>query len=158
MAMINVYREDTLVAYQFGLEIESKLSGLFDSISGLGSESEVVEETLIDSYTGEIVIQKVPGRITWTDITLKRGVSRTNDVWEWRQQVVRGEIEDARLNCSIIAFNQQGEEVIRWNLEKAWPSKLSGPEMEAGGQNYMVEEITIVHQGLERVVASKSTT
>jgi phage tail-like protein len=60
-------------------------------------------------------------------------------------------VEDARTNCSIIAYNQANEEIGRWNLESAWPSKVTGPEMDAGGTDYMVEEITIVHEGLARV-------
>ncbi len=144
-------QEDPLVAFMFGLEIEGKLKGYFSSVSGIGSESEVVEETLIDSITGEVVIQKVPGRLSWTDITLKRGATSNMDIWKWRQQVVSGAIEDARTNSSIVAYNQARIEVARWNLEKAWPSKVTGPEMDAGGQDYMVEEVVIVHQGIERV-------
>ena len=32
-------REDPLVAFKFGLEIEGKLSGMFTTVSGIGSES-----------------------------------------------------------------------------------------------------------------------
>ena len=143
--------ENPLVAFKFGLEIEGKLAGYFTSVSGIGSESQVIEHKITDAGTGETLIQKIPGRLTWTDITLKRGVTSSVDVWDWRQEVVDGKVEDARTNCSIIAYNQANEEIGRWNLESAWPSKVTGPEMDAGGTDYMVEEITIVHEGLARV-------
>jgi phage tail-like protein len=144
-------REDPLVAFKFGLEIEGKLSGFFTTVSGIGSESEVVEHKVTNPDTGETIIQKIPGRLSWTDVTLKRGVTSSVDVWEWRQQIVDGLVDDARTNCSIVAYNQSNEEIARWNLDSAWPSKVTGPEMDAGSQDYMVEEITIVHEGLSRV-------
>ena len=143
-------REDPLVAFKFGLEIEGKLSGFFTTVSGVGSESEVVEHKITNPDTGETIIQKIPGRLTWTEVTLKRGVTSNIDVWAWRQSVVEGKIDDARTNCSIIAYNQANEEIARWNFENAWPSKVTGPEMDAGSQDYMVEEIVIVHEGMWR--------
>ena len=143
--------ENPLVAFNFGLEIEGKLGGYFTKVTGIGSESEVVEHKIVNPDTGETIIQKIPGRLSWTDITLSRGVTSNIDVWEWRQLVVDGKVEDARTNCSVIAYNQAGEEIARWNLENAWPSKVTGPEMDSSGQNLMVEEMTIVHEGISRV-------
>ena len=144
-------REDPLVAFKFGLEIEGKLSGLFTNVSGIGSETEVISQKVQNAETGEDMIQQIPGRLTWTPITLKRGVTSTMDIWEWRQMVVEGKIDDARTNCSITAYNQANEEIARWNLENAWPSKVVGPEMDAGSTTYMMEEVTIVHEGVLRV-------
>ncbi len=143
-------REDPLVAFKFGLEIEGKLSGYFTSVSGIGSESEVVDHKVVDDKTGETIIQKLPGRLTWTDVTLKRGVTSSIDIWDWRKQIVDGKVDEARTNCSIIAYNQANEEIARWNFENAWPSKVTGPEMDSGSTNYMIEEVTIVHEGMVR--------
>ena len=144
-------REDPLVAFKFGLEIEGKLSGFFTTVGGVGSESEVVEHKIVNPDTGETIVQKIPGRLTWTEVTLKRGVTSSIDVWDWRQQVIEGKVDDARTNCSIIAYNQSNEEIARWNFDNAWPSKVTGPDMDAGGTDYMVEEMTIVHEGMSRV-------
>lgn len=144
-------REDPLVAFKFGLEIEGKLSGFFTTVGGVGSESEVVEHKIVNPDTGETIVQKIPGRLTWTEVTLKRGVTSSIDVWDWRQQVIEGKVDDARTNCSIIAYNQSNEEIARWNFDSAWPSKVTGPDMDAGGTDYMVEEMTIVHEGMTRV-------
>ena len=144
-------REDPLVGFKFGLEIEGKLSGFFTSVSGIGSESEVVEHKVVNQETGETIVQKIPGRLTWTEVTLKRGVTSVMDVWDWRKSVVEGKINDARTNCSIIAYNQANEPQARWEFVNAWPSKVVGPEMDSGSQDYMIEEITIIHEGMERV-------
>ena len=64
---------------------------------------------------------------------------------------VEGKIDDARTNCSIVAYSQDNAEIARWNFENAWPSKVIGPDMDAGSTTYMVEDVTIVHEGVERV-------
>jgi phage tail-like protein len=144
-------REDPLVAFLFGLEIEGKLSGFFTNVGGIGSETEVVQQKVVNTETGETIIRQIPGRLTWTPITLKRGVTSQMDIWDWRQAVVEGKIDAARTNCSIIAYNQENKEIARWNLENAWPSKVIGPEMDSGSTNYMIEDVTIVHEGVIRI-------
>ncbi len=144
-------RTDPLVAFKFGLEIEGKVSGYFTNVSGIGSETEVITQKIINPDTGETITVQMPGRLTWTPITLRRGVTDLMDIWKWRQMVIEGKIKDARTNASIVAYDQEMKEVARWNLENAWPSKVTGPEMDSGSTNYMVEEVTIVHEGLTRV-------
>ena len=144
-------REDPLVAFKFGLEIEGKLSGYFTQVGGIGSETEVIQQKVVNSETGETIIQQIPGRLTWTPVSLKRGVTSSMDIWQWRQTVVEGKIDEARTNCSIVAYSQDNTEIARWNFENAWPSKVVGPEMDSGSTNYMIEDVTIVHEGVMRV-------
>lgn len=142
--------QDPIRAFAFGLEIEGKMTGYFTEVSGIGSESEVVEHKVINESTGKSYIRKQPGRLTWGDVTLKRGVTDEMDVWEWRQQVVDGDVDEARTNCSIVAYAQGFEEVARWNFENAWPSKVDGPAPKADSSDYLIEEITLVHEGMIR--------
>jgi phage tail-like protein len=127
------------------------LSGFFTQVGGIGSETEVVQHKIVNADTGETIIRQIPGRLTWTPVTLKRGVTSSMDIWDWRQMVVEGKIDDARTNCSIIAYSQDNTEIARWNFENAWPSKVIGPEMDAASTNYMIEDVTIVHEGVIRV-------
>ena len=109
-------QEDPLVAFKFGLEIEGKLTGYFNSVSGIGSESEVIEQKISDPNTGETLIRKIPGRLTWTEITLKRGVTSNIDVWTWRQDVVDGKIDDVRFSNRVLTQ----EEILILYLENGW--------------------------------------
>jgi phage tail-like protein len=145
------FAENPLVAFRFGLEIEGKLTGYFTEVSGIGSENEVIDHKITDDKTGETIVQKIPGRLTWGDVTLKRGVTSNLDIWEWRQHVVDGNVKDARTNCSIIAYDQENSEVGRWDFENAWPSKVDGPAPKSDSSDLLIEEVTIVHEGLVRV-------
>jgi phage tail-like protein len=140
---------DPLIGFNFRLEIEGKLSGFFTECSGIGSENEIVDHKVVDDGGHEIV-QKIPGRLKWQDVTLKRGITDAMDIWEWRSLVEQGKMSDARTNCSIIMMDRNYEDVARWDLVNAWPSKVTGPSVKSDSNEFGVEEVTIVHEGMMR--------
>ena len=103
------------------------------------------------SVKGQSVVQMEPGRLKWNPVTLKRGVTSNLDIWDWRQKVVDGKMGDARKSASIIAYSSDLKPVARWDLDRAWPSKVSGPEFDSTTGNVMFEEVTIVFEGIKRV-------
>ena len=142
--------QDPLVSSWFGVEFQGQVVGAFRECTGLGSENEVVEYKA-SGPKGEYVIKKVPGRLKWNNVTLKRGITDSMDMWQWRKLVEQGKIDDARKNGTITMYNQQGSAVARWNFTNAWPSKLSGPSANAGNNEVAIEELEITHEGYERV-------
>lgn len=140
---------DPLVSFHFALEVSGAVSGFFTEISGLGSETEIVDHKIV-TPEGREVIQKIPGRLKWTEITLKRGVTAEMDMWKWRKLVEDGKIQDARKNGSIVMYDEALKEIARWNFVRGWPSKISGPQLQADSNAYGIEELTIVHEGIIR--------
>lgn len=147
MASVN---KDPLVSAWFGVEFQGNVVGAFRDCTGLGSENEVVEYKA-SGRNGEYVIKKVPGRLKWNNITLKRGITDDMDLWRWRKVVEEGKIDEARKNGSVVMFNQQGDEIARWNFTNAWPSKLTGPTANANSNEVAIEELELTHEGYERV-------
>ncbi len=143
-------REDPLVGFHFGVEVQGVITGYFTECSGLGSEQEIVEHKVI-TETGQEVVMKLPGRLKWENITLKRGITSSMDIWNWRKQVEDGNVDAARHNGSVIMYNQQLAPVARWNFENAWPVKVSGPQPKADSNEIGVEELTIAHEYIVRV-------
>lgn len=141
--------ENPLVSFHFAIEVQGKISGYFTEISGLGSEHEVVELKAVDAKGREIV-QKVPGRLKWNDITLKRGITKEMDLWNWRKLVEDGKVDEARHDGSIIMFDQKLQEVARWNFERAWPTKVTGPSLQSDSNSFGIEEITITYEYIVR--------
>lgn len=142
--------QDPLVSSWFGVEFQGQVVGAFRECTGLGSENEVVEYKA-SGQKGEFVIKKVPGRLKWNNITLKRGITDAMDMWQWRKLVEQGKISDARKNGTITMYNQQGNAIAKWNFTNAWPSKLSGPSANAGNNEVAIEELELTHEGYERV-------
>jgi phage tail-like protein len=141
---------DPLIGFTFGLEIDQINMGYFTECSGLGSSHDIIEHKVVDA-SGHELVQKIPGRISWEDISLKRGITADLGFWEWRQQVVDGKMSEARRGGSVIMYDRNYEEVARWTFENGWPSKVTGPSLNAGSNDIGVEEVTIAHEHIERV-------
>jgi phage tail-like protein len=143
-------REDPLVGCQFSLEVQGVITGYFTEVSGLGSEHEIIEHKVVNEK-GQEVVMKIPGRLKWENITLKRGITSSMDIWDWRKQVEDGDVQGARKNGSIVMYDQSYSQVARWNFANAWPSKITGPSLNAQNNEFGIEEMVIVHEGIERV-------
>ena len=142
-------REDPLVGFHFSIDIGGVIKGYFTECSGLGSEHEVIEHKVVEGNK-ELVI-KMPGRLKWENITLKRGITKSMDIWKWRKQVEDGDVEKARTNGSIVMYDQHANPVARWDFDKGWPSKVTGPQPKADSNEIGIEELTIVHEYIKRV-------
>lgn len=141
--------EDALAGYTFQIEIDSVAIAQFKEVSGLSSETEIIEQKE-NTKGGKLVIRKTPGYHKWGDITLKRGVTSDKALWEWRKKVEQGDIQGARKNGSVVIYDYKtATEKLRFNFTNAWPSKMEIDALQAGGSEMLVETCTITHEGLE---------
>lgn len=127
----------------------AEAAGFFKEIDGIGSEHEVVVHTTGDAQ-GKSMVQKFPGQLKWNNITLKRGVDSNNALWTWRQQVIDGQITQARKDGTIEVLDWTGSTIVTYNFVRGWPCRYSAPGLSSGGNEVMVEEIEIAHEGLKR--------
>jgi phage tail-like protein len=149
MAKASGRSSDPLTGFTFRLELEGRAEGYFTEVSGLGSENDVIEQKVVDQK-GHDLVQKIPGRLKWGDVTLKRGITEDMKLWEWRQQVIDGKMKEARQNCSIVMCDRNYKDVARWNFYDAWPSKITGPNLKADSNELGIEEMVLVHEKIER--------
>jgi phage tail-like protein len=143
-------REDPLVGFHFAVEISDVIQGYFTECSGLGSEHEVIEQKVVNAK-GQEVIVKQPGRLKWENITLKRGITSNMDLWNWRKQVEDGDVDGARKNGSIVIYDQNLNEVARWDFERAWPVSVSVALPRVDSNEIGIEELTLAHEYIRRV-------
>jgi phage tail-like protein len=141
--------EDPLLGFNFLLELEGAIAGYFSECSGVGSENDIIEHKVVDK-TGHEVVRKLPGRLKWQDVTLKRGITSDLQIWKWRENVVQGKMSDARKNITVTMLDRSYQPVAKWHFTNAWPSKVTGPSFKADSNEFGVEEVTIVHEGMYR--------
>lgn len=141
--------KDVLVSAWFAVDFGGAVQGAFRECTGLGSENEVVEYKA-SGTGGQYVVKKVPGRLKWNNITLKRGITDAMDMWQWRKQVEDGQHDGARKNGTVTMYNQAGAPVASWELYEAWPSKLTGPTANANANEVAIEELEITCEGYKR--------
>ncbi len=147
---VDTAREDPLVGFHFAVDIQGQVTGYFTEVSGLGSEQEVIEHKVVNEAGVEVVL-KIPGRLKWENIVLKRGITSNMDIWTWRKKVEDGDVNGARADGSIVMYDQALTEVARWNFQQAWPVKVTGPSVKSDSNEIGVEELTIAHEYIERV-------
>jgi phage tail-like protein len=142
--------EDPLIGFHFSLDIGGVIAGYFTECSGIGSEHEVVEHK-VTTPDGHQVIKKIPGRLKWENIVLKRGITSSMDIWDWRKQVEDGQVEQSRRNGSIVMYDQELRPIAQWDFQRAWPVKVSGPQPKTDSNDIGIEEVTIAHEYIRRV-------
>jgi phage tail-like protein len=140
--------EDAVGGYTFKIEIDGQVIAQFKEVGGLESSREVIEHRE-NNLAGKEVIKKLPGKKTWGDITLKRGVTDNKVIWDWHKLVMDGKIDEARKNGSIVLYDYAGGEINRYNFRNAWPSKVGLSGLQAGSSDVLLEEMTLAHEGLE---------
>lgn len=129
---------------RFLVEIGSEVVANFQDCSGLTVEVEVQE--FVEGGNNEF-IHKLPGRMKYTNITLKRGVTDNKQFSDWRPKVEGGKITVERKNISIILFSHSGETVKTWEVTDAYPIKWTGPDMRASSMDIAIETLELAHQG-----------
>lgn len=140
-------RNDPFKNYSFLVEIDGISSSLFEEVSGLDAEVEVIEfREGGDALTSS---RKLPGRVKYSNVTLKRGLTNSRDLWDWWQTVVAGNIQ--RRSVAITLLDDARQLVLRWLLREAWIAKYEGPHLEAEANEVAVETIELAHEGFELV-------
>ena len=136
-------RNDPFGAFRFFVEIDGIIERAgFTECTGLDSTTDA-----IDYRTGDMrTVSKLPGLTRFSNIVLRRGLTRDLSLYQWRQTVVEGTPE--RRDGSVVLLDDDHNEVLRWNFRNGWPCKLSGPALNAKTNEIAIESIEIAHEGL----------
>ncbi|HEV8572892.1 MAG TPA: phage tail protein [Actinomycetota bacterium] len=144
---IDIAGGDAVAGYTFQIEIDGVSMAQFKEVSGLSAEIQVIEHRE-NKLGGLALMKQLPGAKKFGPITLKHGKTNDKALWDWIKEVQDGNIETARRNGSVVLYDYARGEVGRFNFVNGWPSKVSIGALSASGNDILVEECTIVHEGL----------
>ncbi len=136
---------DPYRAYNFKLDIQGVNEGHFTECSGLGIK---IENLLYREAGDPPRVRCLPGKVTHGEVTLRYGLTTSSEMWQWFESGVSGKVD--RKDISVLMLDETGDEVIRWNLFRAWISEWQGVPLDAMGHAAAVESMTIVFERLER--------
>ena len=138
--------EQSAPAIWFELDIQGKAVGYFTEISGLSAEV----ETLAYSEGGNIEFQhKLPTRVKYPNLVLKRGMTTKADLQKWFQ---KSHVQAERTGIRLTMLDQTGTRMRTWSFVNAFPVKWTGPNFNVGQNSLAVEAIEISHEGIEAIV------
>lgn len=92
------------------------------------------------------------GPVKFAPMTLKRGVTSINDLWAWFDITTRQHQYGQRLHGEITVLGNpspQENPVMVWKLTGVLPVKFKGPDLNATANQVAIEEVQLVHEGLE---------
>jgi phage tail-like protein len=138
-------RKDPYRAYNFLVEIDGITRAGFRECSGLDTTQDPIDYR---EGTDPLTNRRLPGLVKHSNITLRWGISDDAELWEWRQTAADGKVE--RKNGSIVLRDDTGTEKVRWNFRDGWPTKWTGPTLNATGNEVAIEALEIVHEGIAR--------
>ena len=147
------YRDNPYGAFNFlvalggdqGSGSPGEVVGGFSEASGLGQEIDYAEYRNGNEKVN--TPRKVANAHKFDDITLKRGVVGSTDLFAWVKQVAEGDHDPRQID--IILLDEARETVATWHLTNARPKKWTGPTLNAkGGTEVAMEELSLVCEGI----------
>lgn len=137
---------DPLTNFRFAVEIEGVTQAAFSACDGLEIVVDVIE--VAHGSDRRNAPQKLPGLARPRNIVLRRGLTRSSELWDWFKTVVDGNVQ--RRAGSLILLDAAREEQLRFNFFEAWPCRWKSFELDAGRTGAVVEELEIVVEHIER--------
>ena len=137
--------------FKFIVEIDSISSAKFQKCSELSSEIANVEYY----EGGSLIPDKSPGRLKFADITLERGASKDNELFQWFQTVAKASanagLVDAQYkrNLDIVQQDRDGTTIRRYRVTNAWPTKFVAGEWDNGADENVMESLTLTYDRFE---------
>ncbi len=135
-----------IAQFSFLVDFGATLNNIpFQEVSGLESETQIIEYRDTNSPVFSTV--KMPGIAKYGNVTFKKGVFPGNDTFmNWYSQIKMNTIK--RETVVVRLIDEAGNPVVQWNLNNAWPTKITSNSMENNENDVIIETIELVHEGL----------
>lgn len=143
--------------FHFRLELGHIQVAGFAECTGLQMETKVLDykEGGRNSHT-----LKFPEHTEMSNVTLKKGVSDSNELFSWAQSLAEGNFDkkknarpgdpdtDNEKSCIIYLRDEMGNDKKKWTLFRPLPVKWVGPELKASANEISIETLEIAHEGI----------
>lgn len=146
-----VLRDRPYVQFNFLVDLGDGETGTvqagFQEVSGLGMEVVVTEYR--NGNAKENSVMKLTGLNRVSDVTLKRGIIGSTQLYGWLNQIRNGD-QGALRTVTIQLLNEDHSEVVlTWKLLRARIVKHTSGPLNARGTDVAMEEMVLAYERLE---------
>ena len=146
-----VLRERPYVQFNFLVDLGTGNSDGFDAgfqeVSGIGMEVTVAEYR--NGNERENSVRKITGLNKSTDVTMKRGVIGSLNLYQWLDQIRNGD-QKAMRTVTVQLQNEDHTAVVQtWKLLRARIIKHTSGPLNAKGTDVAMEELVLAYERLE---------
>lgn len=133
---------DPVAELRFKVEVQGVSIGRFSECTGISVEVEMKD--YMEGGSNEFV-HKLPTRVKYPNVVLKRGVTHEDALLKWFWES-RFTVQRRDMTISLLG---PGAKLVRtWAFLNAYPVKWTGPNMNAGSNQIATETLEVVHNGL----------
>jgi phage tail-like protein len=157
----NGKRDDPYGAYNFLITLIDSSSITTSSQKGAaiagfsecsGLEASIQTEDYQEGGNNSTTL-KFPKHIAYTSIRLKRGITTSDDMWQWFSDFIDG--KGKRKDGMITLRDEQQKAVKTWQFKRGLPVKWTGPTLNATQSQLAIQELEISHEGLKLVPSAE---
>ena len=141
-------RNDPLRNFRFRLEIDGIAQAAFSEVAIGETTTEAIDYREGNEPTH---VRKLSGLTKFGNITLKRGITDSLDIWNWHREILAGQIQSNRKQVIIVAQDEAGGDKARFVVSEAWPMKYDPSDLNGKGNEVFIELLELVNEGIERV-------
>ena len=117
----------------------------FQEVAGLDVEAQIIEYRAGNSKTFSTV--KMPGLQKSGNITMKKGVFKSdNALFDWFKEIKMNTIKRKALTISLL--DESASPTMVWKVQNAFPTKITGTDLKADGNEIAIETIELAHEGI----------
>jgi phage tail-like protein len=137
---------DPAPEFRFYVEIDGLMEGAFVECSGMKAERDVLpyREGGVNTY-----VHKLPGRISYGDITLRKGVMFSIELWEWfTKGMENGKVK--RRDFTIFQHSSYFNMPSRWyHVRNAYPVAWEASSLRTDSNQFAMESLTLTFETIE---------
>jgi len=136
-------RKDPIRNFRFRLEIDGIQQAGFSEVSGFDITVDPIDYR---EGTDATHVRKLTGLTKYGNVTLKWGITTSMELYNWHRQIVDGDI--VRKTMAIVSVNERGDDVNRWEIVDAWPSKYDPMDFNAKGNDVGIATLELANEGV----------
>jgi phage tail-like protein len=140
--------------FKFVVEIDGVASARFQKCSELS-----IELAKVEYYEGGALLpNKGMGRGTVADITLERGATDDPDLWNWMKLAIDqvsqlgAKENDVKRTLDLVQLDRDGEELRRWTVHGAWPTKFVAGDWDNEADENVIEKLTLAIDSFDKTL------
>ncbi|MES2379596.1 MAG: phage tail protein [Bacteroidota bacterium] len=139
--------------FRFEVDLGTEMKGVaFQEVSGMDVENQIIEYRKSNSPL--FSTEKMPGIAKYGNITMKRGVFvNDNTFWNWHNEIMMNTIK--RRTVLIKLLDETGNATMQWQLNNAWPTKITSTDLKSDGNEVAVDTLEIAHEQL--IISNKKS-
>ena len=127
-------------SFRFAVRLDKAPHAIFTECTLPSLEVDIHEQKEGGYNSG---VHLLPGRVKAGRLTLKGGLTSSNEMLKWYQDVAGGKPEAAKQNVDVVMYDAQGKPVLNLTFEQAYPVKWSGPTLNAGQNAIAIETLEL---------------